>query len=91
MAILEHQIVRVLRLWVAMAGHVMKSGLFVREYLHNLEPFIKRENSVSPPSPPANLSFELFCRSPFYKQSQLHILSKAFFESPILRTIFHRA
>ena len=78
MAILEHQIVRVLRLWVAMAGHMMKSGLFVREYLHNLEPFIKRENSVSPPSPPANLSFKIVGRSPFYKQSQSHIISKAF-------------
>ena len=32
-------------------------SLFVREYLHNLEPFIKRENSVSPPSPPGFKAF----------------------------------
>ena len=57
-------------------------SLFVREYLHNLEPFIKRENSVSPPSPPANLSLKLFWRVPFLQTITVTYYIKSFFWKP---------
>ena len=36
--------------WIWMAPHMIKSALFVPEYLHNFVPSVKREFSVSTPA-----------------------------------------